>query len=168
MNGRRIKIELIIEKILQNFDKYIIYSDATIYINNNNLLYFLDYLEHYKKYDLVFPNNNIKNDKFNHLYNIGFILIKCNKNTLNFFEKVKHELNLNKDWDQNVINNLLLYNNILNIGCFDNKIYCGYDFNNKYKNDFFIFKSFIRHTNDINNNLNQRLFILKKNDFNIY
>ena len=40
--------------------------------------------------------------------------------------------------------------------------YCNYDFDKTLKDDFLIFKSFIRHGNNIINNYNQRIEIFKK------
>jgi hypothetical protein len=157
--GVSIKIELIIQKIKENIGNSIIFTDATIFINSNNVNELVGFFEKYIENDLCFANNDGQG-----YYNIGVILIKCNIKTLKFFEKVLNDLINCHGWDQEIINNNLRNNNDLKINTFDcEKICCGWDFYNPYKNTFLIYKSFIHHDKNINKNFNKRLDILKKN-----
>lgn len=154
--GVSIKIELIIQKIKENFGDTILFTDATIFINSNNVRQLPDFLHTYINNDLCFADN----DGFGY-YNIGVILIRCSIKTLCFFENVLADLVSNKGWDQDVINNHLHNNNNLKIDVFDrNKIYCDWDFNVDYKDTYLIYKSFIHHSKDTIKNYNMRLDIL--------
>lgn len=155
--GVSIKIELIIKTIKENMGKNIIFTDATIFINKNKKNDLLNFFNKYLSYDLCFADNNINNE-----YNIGVILIHCTNKTLAFFENVLHTLTRSQGWDQRVINNLINIDKNLKICKFPkNKIFCGYHFDKTLKDDFLIFKSFIRHCNSIINNYNQIIEIFK-------
>lgn len=157
--GVTIKIELILQKIKENMGNSIIFTDATIFINSNNINELVDFFNKYLENDLCFADND-----GNGYYNIGIILIKCNINTLTFFENVLKDLSNNHGWDQDIINKHLINNNNLKVTTFDRtKIYCNWDFNPSYKNTYLIYKSFIKHEKNINKNFNKRLDILKKN-----
>jgi hypothetical protein len=152
--GVSIKIELIIEKIKENQGDYIIFSDATIFINEKRKENLSNFFEQYKNYDISFADNT----GYGFHYNIGLILIKCNENTLKFFNDVLLDLIINQSWDQYVVN-MIISNSItnLNIGCFDNsKIVCGDNFNAQHKDEFLIYKSFIGHTNSLIDNYKSR------------
>ena len=151
--GVSIKIELIIQKIKENLNSFIIFSDATIFINSNNATLLSNFFDSYKNNDLCFADNTGYGDH----YNIGLILIKCNSNTLSFFENVLNDLIINKGWDQGVVNRHL-YNTSLKIGVFDKEhIMCGDNFNQIYRDKYLIFKSFIGHTPNLITNYNSRL-----------
>lgn len=160
LDGVSIKIELIIKKISENMNKYIIFSDATIFINSNNVFQLNQFFNDYKNNDLCFADNDGKGN-----LNIGLILIKCNKKTLLFFKNVLYDLIKSRSWDQYIINhNLKNYNDKYKIkfDIFDNtKIICGSNFNLEYKNTYLIYKSFITHNSDIIINFNNRLDIFK-------
>jgi hypothetical protein len=158
--GVTIKIELLIQSIKDNMNECIIFSDATIFVREK----FADKLPHYfdifKGNDLTFPNNNLSPDK--KVYNIGLILIKCHERTLLFFEKVLEELKDKRGWDQAIVNEQLnKHGNDLKIGMFDvERIFCGYRFGlhrREMINKFYIFKSFIKHTDNPIDNFNQRI-----------
>ena len=156
-NGVSIKIELIIQSIRQNMGQYILFSDATIFINPTNISQFAEYIDSCKdkKVDLCFADNLGPDE-----YNIGFILIHCNDKTLLFFDNVLKDLEVNKGWDQAIINQKLrLSNTGLIIDKFDHRIHCGWTFNPNYKDSFFVFKSFIHHTNNLIENFNKRIHI---------
>jgi len=156
--GVSIKIELILEKIKENMGSSIIFTDATIFINSNNINELVDFFNKYIDNDLCFADNN-GNDH----YNIGIILIKCNTKTLSFFENVLSDLINTKGWDQQVINKHLNNNNSLNVNTFNKeKINCGWNFHPPYKNTFLIYKSFIKQSSSIIKNFNMRLDIFKK------
>ncbi len=156
--GNSIKIELIIQEIKENIGNFIVFSDATIFINANNASSLKEFIDKYTNYDLCFADNAI-NDK----YNIGFILIKCNDITLSFFQNVLFDLKKFKGWDQEIVNEHIFnskYN--LNISKFDKSmILCGYDFDTTLKNTYLIYKSFIPHDSNIFINFNRRLSNLK-------
>lgn len=156
--GVSVKIELIINKIKENFNNFIIFSDATIFVNLKNVSLLSNFFDKYKKYDLCFADNDGTG-----YYNIGIILIKCNQQTLSFFEKVLFELIKVRGWDQNIINILLEQNNDLLVNVFDKqKIICGWDFNQAHKDTYYIYKSFIHHESNIIINYNKRLEIFHK------
>jgi hypothetical protein len=156
--GVSIKIELILQKIKENMGNSIIFTDATIFINSNNINELVDFFNKYLDNDLCFADND-----GNGYYNIGIILIKCNIKTLTFFENVLTDLTNKDGWDQDIINNHLLNNNNdLKVNTFNRtKIYCGFSFNPSYKDTYLIYKSFIHHDKNINKNFNKRLDILK-------
>jgi len=152
--GINIKIELIIEEIKQNIGETIVFSDATIFINNKNISKLYEYLNNYRE-DLVFIN-----EFQNNCYNIGFILIKCNKQTQEFFEKVLYLLNTKQfTHDQACINHLIKNNNFPNISVnvFGKEIYCGYYFIEEERENFIIYKSFINNTGNLIDNYNLRI-----------
>jgi hypothetical protein len=154
--GVSIKIELVIQKIKENLGKFIIFTDATIFINEKNCNQLSDFFDFYKNYDLCFPNNLIGE----HLYNIGIMLINCNENTLDFFENVLIVLKASSGWDQDIVNKCLSEKHKLKIGLFsEKKIVCGYHLEHNLKDEFFIFKSFINHTPNVKNNYNKRIQI---------
>jgi len=153
--GVSIKIETIVDCIKKNMNRYIIFSDATIFINSSKISQLYNYINTCKNCDLCFASHV---DSSNH--NIGLILINCNNKTLNFFISVLQELKKNNGWDQQVVNDLLKNNNNLSVSnfCID-KIYCNYNIDEKYKKTYLIYKSFIWHTKNKNKNFNKRLDI---------
>jgi hypothetical protein len=150
-----IKIQLVIDCIKKNMGNYIIFSDATIYINDK-----VDEL-----YDYIISKTKLEVDmhlteEYNHL-NIGFILINCNENTLSFFEKVLYIMNekINNNintHDQHEINDLIKFHEIT-VSIFEREyIWCSDYIHSPIKESFFIFKI----TVDLNSNVtrhNQRL-----------
>lgn len=155
--GVSIKIELIIQKIKENMGNSIIFTDATIFINSNNINELYDFFYKYIDNDLCFADNDGKG-----YYNIGIILINCNIKSLTFFENILIDLTNSCGWDQEIINNHLQNNTNLKINTFNReKIYCNWNFNPSYKNTFLIYKSFISHDKNINKNFNKRLDIFK-------
>ena len=106
------------------------------------------FIDNYIEYDVCFI-------KENDIFNIGFMKINCNDNTLSFF---KNALTIMKNGeyshDQTAIN-YLLPNSGLKYTTFDeNIIYC--DLFDASKNNYIIYKSFIKNVNKINN-FNQRI-----------
>lgn len=160
LGGVSIKIELIIKLIKENMGKHIIFTDATIFINKNKKHDLLNFFNNYLSYDMCFADNNIDND-----YNIGINLIHCTDKVLIFFENALDILIKSGAWDQELINSLINKEKNLKVGKFPkNKIYCNYHFDKTLKDDFLIFKSFIRHTNSIIKNYNQRIIKFKKSN----
>jgi hypothetical protein len=158
--GVSIKIELILKKIKENMGNSIIFTDATIFINSNNVNELVDFFHNYLENDLCFADNDGHG-----YYNIGIMLIKCNIKTLTFFENVLTDLTNTHGWDQHVINSHLLNNKNLKVNTFNRtKIYCHWDFNPSYKYTYLIYKSFIHHDKNINKNFNMRLDIFKKHE----
>lgn len=159
--GKSIKIELLIREIKENMGNYIVFSDATIFINSNKAHILKTFLNKYQNYDLCFPDNIV-----NEQYNIGFILIKCNTKTLTFFEAVLSDLKKFNGWDQNIVNeHICKHRDELKICKFNkSRILCGHDFDLALKDCFLIYKSFIYHDEDQNTNLNNRLKKFKDNN----
>jgi hypothetical protein len=156
LNGVSIKIEIIIERIKENLNSFIIFTDATLFVNSKNAHLLNDFFDSYKKYDITFADNNVDDTKDR--YNIGIMLINCNDKTLLFFENVLKDLKINRGWDQRIVNNHLKFDTHLSIGIFDNKkIWCEYYFNKDYLDTFYIFKSFISHTDNSILNYNSRI-----------
>jgi hypothetical protein len=155
--GVSIKIELLIQKIKENMGNTIIFTDATIFINSNNVCQLMDFFNIYTNNDLCFANNHSVDQ-----YNIGIILINCSEKTLHFFENVLVDLVNHKGWDQEVINKNLRNSNNLKVDVFDHeKICCGWNFYAPYKEKYLIYKSFIHHSTNIIHNYNMRLDIFK-------
>jgi len=150
-----LKIELVIECIKKNMSNYIIFSDATIYIN--------DKVE--ELYNYIISQKNHSNDiylpqEYDHL-NIGFMLINCNEKTLSFFENIltimNEKINNNIDThDQNEINDFI-YCNKISLSIFERQyIWCSDYIYSPIKESFLIFKI----TVDLNSHItrhNQRL-----------
>jgi len=156
--GVSIKIELIIKKIKENMGNSIIFTDATIFINSNNVNELVNFFNIYINNDICFVDENGQG-----YYNIGIMLIKCSTKTLSFFENVLTELINIKGWDQAVINDHLKYNNDLQVNVFNKeKIYCNWEFNPSYKDTYLIYKSFIHHDKNIIKNFNKRLDIFRQ------
>lgn len=159
--GVSIKIEILIDKIKENMGDFIVFSDATIFINSKNAQLLPKYLDNYKIYDMTFANNTLPkhlDPKRKQKYNIGFILLKCNEKVLNFYKDILEQLKVKKGHDQTLINDILRHNkNIIPIGIFDDKIHCGYDFKENYRDSFYVYKGFIKHLPTQVDNFNFRL-----------
>ena len=56
--GVSIKIDLIIEKIKENMGNPIIFTDATIFINSNNVNQLVDFFSEYLNNDICFTDEN--------------------------------------------------------------------------------------------------------------
>jgi hypothetical protein len=61
------------------------------------------YLEKYKRFDIVYMQDNMLTD----LYNIGFGLIKSSDATISFFEKMRDEIIITGELDQDIVNKYL-------------------------------------------------------------
>jgi hypothetical protein len=163
-DGLTIKLELLINAILQNMGEIIIFSDATIFVHNENGAKLEQYIMQYKDYDLVFVDESA-----NEIYNIGFITVKCSEKTLNFFKEALNIMNTKQiNHDQASINFLLnpygRYPHVkpnLKFTVYGEKIYCDY-FRDYRRNDFIIYKSFISNKNK-KDNFNQRIQIFYNN-----
>lgn len=59
--GETIKIELVIDKIKENMNDYIIFSDATIFINNTKTQELYNFFCNYLSYDLCFVDEGKDN-----------------------------------------------------------------------------------------------------------
>ena len=141
-----LKIELIISCIKENMNENIIFTDATIYINENvDELY--KYLQEKTK-----NNNDMIFARENNLYNIGFILIHCNEKVLQFWENcldiMKQKMEIGESaHDQLVVINMIKSNeySYLNINSFEqNRIWVSNELPEEVRNDFYIFKMTVR------------------------
>jgi hypothetical protein len=139
-----IKIELIVDCIKKNMNNSILFTDATIFINKDNIQLLQSYIDEKISTDKDIYFVYCKQDPIN----IGVILLKCNEKTLTFWEKVleimngtiKNGLNV---WDQGVVNNLLIHQKYpIDYDYFDiDKIWCGGKIPKERTNNFFIYKS---------------------------
>lgn len=169
-NGVTIKMELIIDCILKNFGKTIIFSDCTLFINKKNVKKLYKYINNpiFNDYDLVFPQETLP---LKQNVNICLMIIKCNDETLNFFKKTIELINSKKiNWDQECVNYLLINNEFNNLKwtTFDKYLMiCNYILENKYKNSYFIYKQYIYNINK-EFNWNIRLELLYSNDLLSY
>jgi len=158
-----VKIELVIDCIKKNIGNYIIFSDATIYINDK-----VDDLYNYiisKKntgIDMYLP------EEYEHL-NVGFMLINCNEKMLSFFENILNTMNEKltnniNTHDQLEINDLISKNK-MNISTFEREyIWCSDYIYSPVKESFFVFKI----TVDLNSHItrhNQRINALYNLNF---
>jgi len=129
----------------KNMNSSILFTDATIFVNKNNLILLKNYVD-----SLV---NNTDNDIF-FVYlaqdpiNIGVMLLKCNETNLVFWETVLNRMNnLKKQgrdaWDQGIIKQLLIREKYpIKYDYFDiNKVWAGGQMPKEKLNDFFIYKS---------------------------
>ena len=166
--GVSIKIELVLKKINENMNKYIIFTDATIFINKEKKDELYSFFSNYLNNDICFADNI---DPF-WKYNIGIMLIHCSEKTKCFFEDVLHGVKNRIDdgagWDQQVLNALLNgkidYVHELKLNTFSKReIVCGYSLPKAFKTDFLIFKSFIKHTKNSIDNFNKRIDIFYNN-----
>jgi len=153
-DGLTIKVELIIDQIENEMGTNIIFSDATCFINKETIHDLEKFINSYSDYDICFI-------KEGHVFNIGFMKINCNNETLSFFNKVLQTMKSGEiTHDQECINSLLSTSG-LKYTTFDNNIiYCS-NFDPSKKN-FIVYKSFIRNNNKIDN-FNQRIQIFYDN-----
>ena len=81
------KIQLVIDCIKKNIGNHIIFSDATIYINDKvDELYNYIISKQNTDIDMYFAEEHTN-------INIGFILLKCNETTLSFWEQILNVMN---------------------------------------------------------------------------
>lgn len=181
-SGISLKIELIIKSIEENIGSSIVFSDCTLWINESKTEQLRRKIDQLKgKYDLIFADNG-----FDREANIGFTLIKCNQDTLDFYRKVLINFD-ESSWDQEAINNALpgigflrltkiaqihraryLYQSIkkffmkksITWSLFKkSEIVCANHFPEEVRTSYLIFKQFI-HPSDPVSNWNQRLIKL--------
>ena len=139
-----LKIELLIDCIKKNMNNYILFTDATIFINKNNVSLLGDFIQ--KKIetnkDMFFvylPQDPI---------NIGVILLKCDEKVLTFWETILQIMNDviqrgHDVWDQGVVNNLLIGEKYpIDYDFFDSdKVWAGGLMPKENCNNFYIYKS---------------------------
>jgi hypothetical protein len=166
--GNPRKIELLIQCIEKNTGNSILFSDCTLFINNKCVEEFKKYIERISdNLDVVFANNVI--DKS---VNIGLILIQCNQRTLQFWKLVLENFR-EYSWDQRLVNRALgiegfprlLNHPGITWGTFEkSRIVCGYRFDERYRDKFYVYKQFIK-TGTKSSNWNQRLKSLNEFGF---
>lgn len=109
--GNTIKTQLVIDKIKEYWGKNLLVADADLIFlkrTRETLLYEL------RDADLLFLRERLDE---NNLYsrapanvNIGFVCMRCNEESLRFWEKVQKEVEEFNGWDQEVANELLCKN----------------------------------------------------------
>lgn len=166
--GITTKLDLVCRAIEDNIcmtkdasNTYIVFSDATLYVNKNKVDELNQYMQHKISdgYDIMFvdfPQDN---------RNIGLLLIRCNMDTLQMFKDATDLITNKKiEWDQAAINHLMdtKYSTLLKSGKFEReKIICG---NRLYfKESYLVFKITIEITFDKLKDFNQRFQIMLDN-----
>uniref|UniRef100_A0A6C0I0L7 Nucleotide-diphospho-sugar transferase domain-containing protein n=1 Tax=viral metagenome TaxID=1070528 RepID=A0A6C0I0L7_9ZZZZ len=146
-----IKIELLIDCIKKNMNNSILFTDATIFVNKNNVKLLQNYIceKINTNKDLYFLY--LQQDPIN----IGVILLKCNETNLYFWEyvlKTMNEMIQNgyNAWDQGVVNKLIIGQKYpIEYGYFDSdKFWTGCKMNKENINNFFIYKSCVKPESD--------------------
>lgn len=110
LGGNTIKTQLVIDKIKEYFGSVIIVADAD-----------LVFLKKVKKKivkeladnDMVFLRErlNFKKNPFPQApanVNIGFVVMRCNNNSLKYWEEVQTQVERTSGWDQEIANQILL------------------------------------------------------------
>ena len=137
---------------------YILFTDATLFINKERAGQLLSFVNQYTHIDLCFADNYITNE-----CNIGIILIRCSTKTQSFFERIREELIELKGWDQTVVNKHLYMSRDLTVQKFDHRvIFCNWEFDPIYKDTFILFKSFAKHEPNMRDTINNRFNIFKR------
>jgi hypothetical protein len=134
-----IKVELVLDCIKKNMGSHIIFSDATIYINDK-INEFYDYIDAKTNtdYDMYFTKEYGHN-------NIGYILLNCNDATLMFWENVL--TTMNEKIKNNIIThdqvqvNILLENATVKAYTFEQEyVWCSDYIYSPIKESFYVFK----------------------------
>jgi hypothetical protein len=111
--GCDIKIDILLECIRKNQGDYIIFVDSDL-LFLKPISPIMDYYSS-EGYDLVLTQScmlNVFNDYcLSTGANIGVMFIRCNAKTLNFFEKVKKDVEEN-GWDEGVVKKRLEYTDL--------------------------------------------------------
>ena len=93
------KTGMVIDAISNNFGEVIVISDIDIVFYDKCIPTILKTIENV---DISFQRENPRRN-----VNIGFIAIRCNDTTLNFWKTVRQVCMDNNTWDQKVVNQLL-------------------------------------------------------------
>ncbi len=164
--GCSIKLDLVIDCISKNMGQSILFSDCTLFVNSANAHALKSYIDGFAdKSDLVFADNAINSE-----VNIGFMLISCNERTLSFWQGILASFS-KTSWDQALVNGALTGSTEgeaseepigLSWGKFDqDKIVCGYQFDERYREAFLLYKQFVRPSTKVSNS-NQRMTYLNE------
>lgn len=109
--GNTIKTQLVIDKIIEHWGEIILITDADLVffvttkgqilheLENVDMLFLRERSENEKRYERASSN-----------INIGFVVIRCNSNSLEFWKQVQEETAVNKGWDQEVVNQIICEN----------------------------------------------------------
>ena len=101
-SGNTVKIQCMIEALKANIGQHIVVSNVDLIVQNTEAL--RHYIESYKKYDITFMKDNMKDDT----RNIGFVFVKSTPETIAFFESVLDEIVKTNGQDQPIVNRHLL------------------------------------------------------------
>jgi len=153
MGGVSIKMDLLLDCISKNMGSYIVFSDTTIFFNQR--LHPTDIYSYFKSFqtnDITvsysYPYNN---------YCIAVIMVRCCKETYDFFNNIREEIVSTQGWDQMIMAKWLHHEKSLSIAKFDKYIHCDYKFDSNLRQSFIIYKSWIHHTNNKEKNYQQRI-----------
>jgi hypothetical protein len=139
-----LKVELVIDCIKKNKNDYILFTDATIFVNKNNVslleIFVKEKIE--KNKDMFFVY--LEQDPIN----IGVILLKCDDKVLAFWENVLQRMNDAKTQgidfhDQSTVIQMLIYEKYpIDYAFFDSdKVWAGGKMPKENCNNFLIYKS---------------------------
>lgn len=93
------KTGMVIDAISNNFGEIIVISDIDIVFYDKCIPTILKTIENV---DISFQRETL-----HRTVNIGFIAIRCNETTLNFWKTVRSQCKETKTWDQKIVNKLL-------------------------------------------------------------
>jgi hypothetical protein len=137
------KIQGMVTAIQKNMGSYILFTDATIFINKNKVRQFKKYIDSYisKNHDMVYAY--LAQDPIN----MGVMLINCNDKTLAFYQNILSIMNDSIKnhidvWDQGLVNNETVNGKINISWCFfDDKIWVGGQMPTEQLNTYLLYKS---------------------------
>ena len=139
-----VKIELVIDCIKKNMNSFILFSDATVFMNRNNVSGFGRYIQNKidANKDILFIY--LQQDHIN----IGMMLLKCDEKVLRFWENILQRMNEKKQrgentWDQGEVNNLLIYEKYpIDFGYFEpDKVWAGGQMPRENCDNFLVYKN---------------------------
>jgi hypothetical protein len=142
-----IKIELILKCIEENMGEVIVFTDATIYIGekvDEMYDYFIQKMSHNE--DLILASD------YDNSFNIGFLVLRCNERSLNFWKFCLDYMNQNISegkniHDQGLVNDILFRNSVpydlgtLKIATFEKeRIWVSNELPEELRHSFYVFK----------------------------
>lgn len=101
--GNNIQMECTAEALKLHPNEHIIFSDVDLIVNTKHIEKLYDYMQTYKKFDMVFMKDNFIDDT----RNIGLCLIKSTPETIVFFKNVSKEIIRSNSQNQKIVNDFL-------------------------------------------------------------
>ncbi len=107
-SGNTLKTQLVIDKIREHWGEVLLITDADLIFLDKTKTDLLGRLE---EYDMLFLcERSSTQERFERApanVNIGFVAMKCNEESLKYWESVQNEVNETKGWDQEIANKIL-------------------------------------------------------------